>query len=258
MSEFKIDATQTFEHLPHAPIVEAIIALRARATVPWDETTIANVLKPQLADYPQMAVQNSLVVGFTIMPGPLATTNQQDLWKGLQFKSGDGRNVATFDRDGFTFSRLQPYQDWSRLQVEAMRLWRIHAKVARPPEIERLGVRFINRIELPTGAVQLEDYIEPHPKTPVNLDLPFSGFLHMDTFRVPGQPYTMNVVRALQPPQPLGTSSPALIVDIDVSVLQAADSSDIKWVEDRLAEMRWLKNKAFFGTITEKVKQSFK
>jgi uncharacterized protein (TIGR04255 family) len=258
MSEFKIDASQIFDNLPHAPIVEAIIDLRARGSGAWDEAKIASILKPQLSDYPQMTVQNSFAFGFTIMPGPLATANQQGLWKGLQFKSADGCNVATFNRDGFTFSRLQPYQDWGHLQAEAMRLWKIHANVANPPEIERLGVRFINRIVLPPHSIELEKYIEPHPKPPVNLDLPYSGFLHIDTFTVPGHPYTLNVVRALQPPQPPGVNSPGLIVDIDVSVLQTADSSDNKWIEDRLAEMRWLKNKAFFGSITKRTMRSFK
>ena len=76
----------------------------------------------------------------------------------------------------------------------------------------------------------------------------FHGFMHHETLAVPGYPYAVSFIRAIQviANQPL-----ALILDIDVFTLeQTALPSSV--LERRLAEMRWLKNKVFFGSITEK------
>ena len=259
MSEFKINASDRFEHLPNAPIVEALIDFRARATVPWDEASFGEALKPMLPDYPTMTVQNSLVVGLMLKPGISAETREHDSWKGLQFKSADGFSIATFNRDGYTFSRLRPYQDWNHLEDETIRLWKLHSELVRPAEIQRMGVRFINRIDLPNdGKVRIEDYIDPYPLEPKGLELPFAGFLHIDTFAVPGYSYSLNVARNFQPPQPPLSAAWGFILDIDVSTLQSLEIGDFESIKKRFSEMRWLKNKAFFGSITERTKQSYK
>ena len=50
-------------------------------------------------------------------------------------------------------------------ETEAMRLWELHVEVAKPTEVQRLGVRFINRITMAPQAARFDDYIQPHPET---------------------------------------------------------------------------------------------
>ncbi len=38
--------------------------------------------------------------------------------QGYFYKSDDGKNIARFRKDGFTFSRLKPYTDWESVLVE--------------------------------------------------------------------------------------------------------------------------------------------
>jgi uncharacterized protein (TIGR04255 family) len=89
------------------------------------------------------------------------------------------------------------------------------------------------------------------------LDLPFQGFMHHDTLAVPEHPYAMNVIRTIQPPQANGHAGTALILDIDVFTTQGFELDD-EILRRRLLEMRWLKNKAFFGSITEKALEMFR
>jgi uncharacterized protein (TIGR04255 family) len=254
----KIDLTEQFRHLSRAPIVEAVIEIRARAEIPWVEQAVSEALKAKLPDYPQFVSQNEVKqeVSFDLVQGSQA--KQHDLgWKGLRLQSGDGRHVAQFNRDGFLFSRLHPYESWEKLQGEALRLWGIYCDLARPTETQRTGLRFINRFTLPAQETRFEDYVEPHAKPPRNLDLPFLGFFHQDTLAVPGYPYALNVVRTVQPPQDLKTQGLAIILDIDVFTIHPLEirmDQMNKW----LTEMRWLKNKVFFGSVTEKALESFK
>lgn len=51
--EFTIAWQEQFPHLPHAPIVEAVIDIRAQAEGAWKETDVSPWLKEKLPDYPQ-------------------------------------------------------------------------------------------------------------------------------------------------------------------------------------------------------------
>ena len=211
----KIDVTERFDHLPHAPIVEAVIDIRARAGDAWEEATVKARMQAQLADYAYLDTQRVYEHEMKLDQGKPAEQTLRDLGcKGVRFKSTDERHIVQFNRDGFVFSRLTPYESWEQLHGEAMRLWQIYSGMAHPAQVQRLGLRFINRIELPPEEVRYEDYIQPAPEPPKHLELPFHGFLHHDTLAVPGHAYALNVIRTIQnvPNQPL-----AVVLDIDAS-----------------------------------------
>ncbi len=256
--EMKIDVTEQFQHLPKAPIVEAVIEVRARSEATWDEQFISEQLKSKLPDYPRVTSQRELQQEVKFESGQPPEATQHDLgWKGLRFQSADGRHLAQFNRNGFVFSRMKPYENWEQLLKEAMRLWRIHTDEARPTTAHQIGLRFINRISLPVQEFKFEDYIQPHPAPPHGLDsLLFNGYFHHDALAVPGHPYVINLVRTIQPPQDPAVQGLGLILDIDVITTQPFELSD-GMLETRLAEMCWLKNKAFFGSITKTALKSF-
>jgi len=257
-SRFNIDLTKSFLHLNNAPIVEAVIEIRARAQSLWEEVAITSQLKSRLPDYPNVLSLKAVRQEFTFGPAVAAEAKTHELgWDGLRFQSADSKYVCQFNRDNFVLSRLQPYETWEDLYNEAMRLWQIHVEIARPTDIQRMGVRFINRISMPPDADRFEDYIEPHPETPRELPLPFLNFLHRDTLIVPGHDYGLNLTRTLQIPQDRTSEGIGIILDIDVFTTQpfALEASGI---ERKLTEMRWLKNKAFFGTITSEALEGFK
>ena len=97
------------------------------------------------------------------------------------------------------FARLRPYEQWEALVSEALRLWQMFVDIGKPAEIQRLGIRFINRISLPPSQVLIEDYLDPAPKGARDLDLPFRYFFHQDIFDVAGHPYAIRLIRTTQP-----------------------------------------------------------
>jgi uncharacterized protein (TIGR04255 family) len=255
---FEIDLSQAFPHLNKAPIIEAVIQITTRAQSSWQESDVTQRLKSALPDYPNALAMNRVQQEFVFGPQAPAQSNFQDLgWNGLRLQSADNHHVAQFNRDSFVFSRLQPYEDWESLEREAMRLWALHVALASPTEVQRLGVRFINRIQMPVGDTRFEDYIDPHPETPGGLDLPFLNFLHRETLVVPGHPYGINLTKALQLPQNFSLEGVGIILDIDIFTMQSftVDAADLN---RRLTEMRWLKNKTFFGTITSKALEALR
>lgn len=256
-SKFSINTTETFTRLSKAPIVEAVIEVRAQAEALWDEPLITDQLKAKLPDYPNIQSQREYMHEVKVEFGQKAEGAIQDLgWKGLRCETPDKVQVAQFNRDGFLFSRLLPYDRWEQFCGEGLRLWKVHFDLAKPAEIQRLGLRFINRMALSPDE-QLEDYLQILPQKPKDLDLPIAGFLHHEALGVPGCPYAINIRRTVQPSdKPTGIEI-ALILDIDVFTTQSFEPKR-EIIERYLAEMRWLKNKVFYGSIAPKSMEKFK
>ncbi|MBI3771752.1 MAG: hypothetical protein HY272_03525 [Gammaproteobacteria bacterium] len=51
MSKLAFNIDEPFEHLPHAPIVEAVIDIRSRAAVVLEETALRTQLETKLGGY---------------------------------------------------------------------------------------------------------------------------------------------------------------------------------------------------------------
>lgn len=258
-STLKIALAEKFLHLPNAPIVEAVFEIRARADAKWEEGTVRSYFEPKLSGYEYLDAQRQFQQEWEMKEGQPPLQAVKDLGvKGVRFKSADNLHVVQLNRDGFVLSRLQPYKNWKQFSTEALRLWKYYSELAQPAETNRIGLRFINRIQLPPRELRFEDYIQPAPQPPRGLDqLPYLGFMHHNVFAVPGHPYAVTVVQTIQAPQNLQTEGIALILDIDVFTTTAFQIQK-GMVEQRLAEMRWLKNKMFFGSITPKALESFK
>src|SRR5258708_6808314 len=245
MSVFKIDLTESFPLLARAPIVEAVIEVRARAEAPWEEQAITNHIKSKLPEYPSVLSARAVQLRMEFpqpsaqiaQPSPAEQVVHEMGWRGLRCESADKRHIAQFNRDGFVFSRLAPYESWDQLEREGV------------------GLRFINRIGEPQEGLRLEDYLEAPPKAPQGMDLPFAGFLHQDTLTVSGYPYGITFTQTVQPPQAPETGG--LILDIDVFTTQPLNLDENK-LDRHLSEMRWLKNKVFFGSITRMVLETIR
>ncbi len=254
-SKFQIELDQKFPRLSKAPITECVVEVRARATTDWKEDIITEPLKQKLPEYPSFKPETEFKAELTIKENTKADHSIKNMGlKGLVFNSGDKLQLARFHRDLFSFNRLKPYCDWERFSSEAIRLWNIHNDLAKPVEVQRVGLRFINQIEVSNDSFELEDYLKVSPKEPDGLDLPFANFYHKDSFLVSGYNYIINIIKTLKPSADPTDISKYIIIDIDVFTYKPIDINNICF-ENCLDEMRWLKNKAFFGTITEKTKE---
>jgi uncharacterized protein (TIGR04255 family) len=253
---FAIDLTEAFPHLSQSPVVEAVVEVRARATCAWEHNSIVAMLKSKLLEYPAIQLAQDLRdAGFFGAEG--ATQAGADGGaRGLCFQSSDKLHIAQFNRDGFVFSRVAPYANWGQLRDEALRLWAIYRDIAQPAGIQRVGLRFINRIPMANESTALSDCLIAPPKPPAGIPVQLAAFVHHDAFAIPGHPYDVNLIRMMQPCNMAGATN-ALIVSIDVSTSHPFDS-DTAALLQRMNDMRWLKNKTFFGCVTERALEGFR
>jgi uncharacterized protein (TIGR04255 family) len=251
----ELDFQRTFPHLAEAPIAEAVIHWQARAQGTWDHDELARYLAELLPDYPEQKEQHQVLfeVDANLDQDAELTATRHGGWRGFRHLTPNKLNIAQFNRDGFVFSRLRPYQNWEYFEREARRLWQIFLDRAAPSEVSRLGVRFINRIPLAADR-DLEDYLVDPPNRP--LALPIDGFLYQSTLNVPNQHLGVNIVKTVQRSDGI-TSEAGLILDIDVFTRRPLPC-DEGTMDDVLPKMRWLKNAVFFSLIKPEAIESFK
>lgn len=153
------------------------------------------------------------------------------------------------------FSRLAPYDDWASFEAAAWPFWQAFLELCAPVGVQRIGVRFINRMVL-RNRHKPSDYLANMPKPPRGSGLQTESFLYQERYRVPETPYNVNVVRTRQPSSAPLDDEDAVILDIDVSTEKRV-GLDNEPMRAQLAEMRLLKNQVFFRSITAKTIHEF-
>lgn len=256
--KFTINRDEEFnggKPLANAPVHEAVIHWRARSETQLVPDELLTKLTDRLPDYPSISPQHELEMEFTAGPDG-ASHSQKAHWKGFRFESKDKLHVAQFGRNGFAFSRLTQYDNWTHFTEEAIRLWKIYEEIAEPIEIERLGIRFINMIPIGSPA-ELATWLANPPTSPSELNLPVQNFVHQTGYSIPDHPYGLNVVQVIQPSGNSPSGSLSLILDLDVSTIQLPVEPDDSQMMERLEDMRWIKNKAFQSYMTDEAIKRF-
>lgn len=240
-------------HLKNAPIKEAIIDIQAATTITFDSPQASELTKELEAEYPNKVHMRRREFGFEDQSGGAVKTSHVDhgIW-GWRIESEDGYQIAQFRRDGFTFSRLAPYETWEDMFAEAMRLWDRFSGVACPAEITRIATRFINVLELPLPS-QLGGYLTAPPQVPGEFESEISSFLTRTVFAAPDYGAQVIFTQALDS---IKANASNIILDIDVFIENIFDPSNCDFRE-KLNTLRGLKNDVFFDSITERTAEQY-
>jgi uncharacterized protein (TIGR04255 family) len=246
-----IDVNEEFPCLKRSPLIEAVIHWQAHANKKLEPETLETELTQRLPDYPFIQTQQ----GFQVQASEKADGTQevihQTQWNGFRLQNDSKNRVAQFTPTGVAISRLETYESWETFHQEALRLWSIFQELAEPTTINRLGVRYINKISLEEGE-SASTYLKTVPHNDFNLSLTRESFFYQDTYNVPNHPYGVNWVCTGQ----LQVSHRFLIVDIDVFISEVIDLEELKLI-NHLNKIRWLKNKIFFNSITDIALEKF-
>jgi len=238
---------------PRAPITEALIDIRV--TLP-ERMTVADLAHVNIGEdvgYPQR--RNQFAGEARIDIGEQLGTSTRQSHVGYTFASSDERQIVQVRLDGFTFSRLAPYDRWESFREEARHLWTLYRSVAEPASIVRVAVRYINRLDLPLPMDDLTDYLRTVPE--VSSDLPQSLGSYLMQLEIPQEDMGASVLlnEALLPPKDADTAS--ILLDIDLfRPLETPIGEEELW--NLLDQFRVRKNEVFEACITERTRELFR
>lgn len=242
---------------PNAPITEALLDIRVKLPLQTDLAKLAAFHDTIKQRYPAKQERVSWRGHIEIKASPVAQVSQSAAGgpDGYLFTSVDGRQVVQARLDGFTFSRLKPYDKWEALRDEARELWQHYVRIASPETVTRVALRYINRIEIPLPMRDFKDYILTTPEIAPDLPQGLDSFFMRLVIPDPKAQAVAIVTETVEPVDESSNRLP-LIFDIDVFRMAAFNVQD-KTLWETLDQLHDLKNDIFFKSITLKAKELF-
>jgi uncharacterized protein (TIGR04255 family) len=238
----------------HPPAVEVVIDLRVTPTRKFKPRLLDPLIKAESKRYPQVAQTFSVELsGKFTHPGVSGTTEAKREHIGYRIEAPGRTHVIQLQQEGFTFSRLQPYIGWEATIAEARRVWKHYEQLANPLQVNRLGVRYINRLDIPLPAGDISRYLLTAPALAANIPQQISGYAMELQLPQPDLPKTTAVMRqGLTPPPRDNVLSIILDIDVFKAVEFPASYAGI-WNEFETLHRR--ENFLFESTITDTVRE---
>ena len=236
-------------HYDHAPITEAIIEVQCELPPEVSLENLAQAVDLTEFENSGPSVQFRGQIGLTEQGITGDTTTEQI---GHVFRRSDGRRVIQSRFNGFSYSALPPYESWEVFSTEAWSHWLYYKRTVNPIRATRLGVRYINKIDIPEAAVEIKDYL----RTAVDVSpyLPQMTSAYFLQIVVPISRYDANatIISAAVPPQTPNSSSLILDIDtwkiVDINLNRTLDPEEIR---EQFNVLREAKNYVFEACITD-------
>ena len=242
-------------HLSKAPIKEALIDLQFEPIVELQPLeAFADASKGK---FDRIVKLWETSIGFEIAKGGDSTTSSAKEIIGFRLDSDARKHVVQARTNGFTFSRLAPYEDWEEICGAAREVWKEFVTVVKPRIVARAAVRYINSMPLPLPMNDFSEYLAAAPQIPATLPQGLSAFVQRVVMVDAASGAVAIVTQALEEPL-AGTQPSAVTVFLDIDcfrVKQVAPDADTLW--STLDELRDFKNRIFFEHITERTAELF-
>ncbi len=245
-----------YPHLPHAPIIEAVIDWRVKLPATLDVTTLKQAGESFGPKYRFGEEERQFQFEITQVAGAEAESTSRRLGpRGYRFRSQDGLEIAVLSKDGFSFSRLRPYTQWETVFSEATRLWTIYRASCQPEEISRIATRYVNRILFPLPLENFGKYLTVPPAVPPDAPQIVGSLLSRVVLDDPQTGISTTVTQVIEGPPEQGRLP--FILDIDAYIVKTIQPNAGEIVS-RFAALREMKNRVFFATLTNDAIEMFK
>jgi uncharacterized protein (TIGR04255 family) len=233
-----------------APITEAVIEVRVKT--PLDAAQLDRLAARFARRYPA-PLQKMFDINVEV--GEVASKANQNL-TGYRMSTSEGAKVLLLGWSSIATAKIAPYAGWEQLVEDAQNNWEIWLKIVGWQPLARIGVRYVNRLDIPTTTrIELTDYITVQPSLPRELD---SGIVHFAmNLTIPlGAEGERLIINAGSVTSPI-IGNQSLIVDIDVSRdTGLPEDDDGLW--SYISSLRDVKNRVFEACITDKTRALFK
>lgn len=235
--------TATDVKLPNAPITEAVLEIIVTLPEAPDREAILRALEQEFREFGHRREQVSLVVEAGTQ-GVQASRAIQ----GLLLESEESRIIVHARLDGFAVSKLKPYSCWADFRLEAQGLWERYRRVTRAVRCVRLGLRYVNHIEIELAG-QLTDVLTlfmsvPRPVAP-------AGLTEMTTVFGAEFPEAGAAARVVLHLPPVQTDDTRVMAMLDIDVFRLVDvGSDDEVIWSYFDRLRDVKNQIFFNSVT--------
>jgi uncharacterized protein (TIGR04255 family) len=159
----------------------------------------------------------------------------------------------------FTLSQLAPYPGWDEFFNRFQRDWKVWKRAVGFRQIKRIGVRYINRIDIPVPSdrpdkiVEESNFLNVYPMAPKEIS-PFSAYAIQMTSQLNSVGCQLALQSAVVPSPVLDHIS--VVVDQDIARIVDIPQKD-EALFSLLEDIRVAKNSVFEACISDKSRELF-
>jgi uncharacterized protein (TIGR04255 family) len=234
------------------PIVEAVCEFRLTPETQWD-LTIPGLLYEKLKKlFPQK--EQRVIQEMELIQRPEGSLEQQiRTSERIIFFTEDRRMLVQVGPRLLAINVLKSYPHWEGFKPRIRRAWESLRVAVEVQGLERIGLRYVNHVELPGQSVELAEYFEFYPFVGQRLPQQMVSFLAGAEFSYADGRDRCRV--QLAPIQGSGGKS-LFMLDIDYFLAQpraVKPEEALAWVEEAHSRVE----EVFEGSITDKLREMF-
>lgn len=238
----------------HPPVTEAVFEVKFGKSLPKE--IVEKIAQKLKTNFPHKQPINDIQLSFEQKSNVVDNININTTNQGYWLASEDQLDKVMISNVSFAFARLAPYNGWEALYEKFVEQWKRCKRDIGTISISRLGLRFINRIDIPFNQeikIDLDEYLNFAPKTPQISEHPITDYVIRVTQMV-NDKWRVNI-SSHAIPSPL-INNISLLLDIDLYTVVGSPLGD-EVLFELLSSGRELKNNIFEKCITPKSRELF-
>jgi uncharacterized protein (TIGR04255 family) len=235
------------------PITEAVIGIAFAEQL--DATKLGKANKKFIKDYSQHVEVKNISVKVDFSQDGRANTDDAQITNGHRHSNKDADELLVLGPSEFVVSQLAPYPGWEAFIARFERDWKTWKQVAGFLQVSRIGVRFINRIDIPPidNKIDHEKYLNVYAQLPSPISSVSAYGVQMATF-IDDIKCTLNLNSGTVRAPILSHGSFLLDIDIGRTIDVPQSDADILAL---LNQIRVKKNEVFESCITNRARKLF-
>lgn len=235
------------------PLIEALCEFQFIPGQSWDMTIPGLIYERIKENYPEKKQQ----IGLNIQTQASKRGVEQKIEPApprILFLKKDNSGIIQVGLDLLIVNQLKPYTSWNELKPIILKNLKIYQEIANPKGFKRIGLRYINVLEIDKVEFKLTDYFKVYPYIPDNFPQMPDSFLTRNEF-----PYEDGKERLILTLASLIPSNPGLIsilLDLDY-VMATPEYVQIEGISEWLDKAHNTVEAAFEASITDKTRAKF-
>lgn len=234
------------------PVIEAVCEFRFSAETSWDLAIHGLVYEKVADEFPTR--EPRIVKEMETTPGPQGVEQKVVTSERIVLLSPDRSRFVQLGPRLLAINCLKPYPSWSAFKPNIDKAFDAVASKVDIKGLQRIGLRYINRIEIPGQSVDLDEHFDFRPYLGENLPQQMLTFIVGSVLPFHDERDTCKVqlTRAVSDK----TDTGAFLLDLDYSLAQpeaVAPTAALEWVDAAHQEVEAV----FEGCITDSLRTLF-
>lgn len=236
------------------PIVEALGEFRFVPGQPWDFTIHGLFYEKINSEFPDKQQQMGIGIRVKQEAGAIQHEVLQSPDR-MQFYRKDKTALVQVGPDLLTVNHLKPYPTWEVFKPLILDNLKKYIEIAQPKGFKRLGLRYINKIDIPAKSIELSDYFNYYPYLPKELPQKHGAF--SVRVEIPHEENRDHILLTFGHTIPEKPGELSFLLDLDY-VMILPEKVAIEQAGEWLEQAHEVIEKTFEACITDKCRNLFK